>query len=289
MKAEHRLLLGAAAHGREEITWTGAALVGILNVTPDSFSDGGSHTSVEEAVEAGVQMVASGALLVDVGGESTRPGARPVGTQEELARVLPVVEGLRERGVRVSIDTRNADVAEAAVAAGACLVNDVSGLRDPRMIEVCARSGVPAVIVHMLGEPGTMQTDPRYEDVVGEVTAYLLEAANRAIAAGVPSVVIDPGIGFGKTVEHNLALLRATQRLAGHGHPVMVGASRKNFLGKLTGVAVPRDRVGASLAAHMYAAEHGAALLRVHDVEAHRQALALASALEGTGIGELCG
>lgn len=265
--------------------WTGPAVVGVLNVTPDSFSDGGAHGSVEAALAAGMQMAEAGALFVDVGGESTRPGAAPVGEDAELERVLPVVEGLSARGVRVSIDTRHPAVAEAAVAAGAALVNDVSGLRDARMVEVCAAAGVPAVIVHMRGDPRTMQLDPTYDDVVSEVTEYLLEAAERALAAGVPSVVIDPGIGFGKTIEHNLDLLRATGRLAEYGHPVMVGASRKGFIGRLSGVEQPRGRLAGSLAAHLYVAERGAALLRVHDVEAHRQALSILSALFGAQSG----
>lgn len=280
MHAEHTLALG---HGAEVLSWTGPALVGVLNVTSDSFSDGGSYESTAAAVEAGVGMAAQGALFVDVGGESTRPGAAPVSQAEERARVLPVVAGLAGSGVRVSIDTRHAAVAEAAIAAGAALVNDVSGLRDPAMVDVCALAGVPAVIMHMLGEPATMQADPRYDDVVREVSEYLASAAERALAAGVPSVVIDPGIGFGKTLEHNLALLRATDRLAALGHPVMVGASRKAFLGRIAGVSEARQRLGASVAAHLWAARCGAALLRVHDVEAHRQALAVASALAADG------
>jgi len=281
----HRLSWTGRTQERSELEWTGPALVGVLNVTPDSFSDGGSLDSVEDAVAVGVGMAEAGALFVDVGGESTRPGAAPVTESEELARVLPVVEGLSARGVRVSIDSRHAAVAEAALAAGAAVVNDVSGLRDAEMIAVCAAAGVPVVIVHMQGDPQTLQLGPTYEDVVGEVSEYLLEAAERALAAGVPSVVIDPGIGFGKTLEHNLELIRATGRLAGTGHPVMVGASRKGFVGRLTGVAEPRDRLAGSLAAHLYAAERGAALLRVHDVDAHRQALSVLGALRGASSG----
>jgi len=279
----HELPLG---RGGEVLAWAGPALVGVLNVTPDSFSDGGSHGSVDAAVAAGAAMAAQGALFVDVGGESTRPAAKPVTEVEELARVLPVVEGLVRSGVRVSIDTRHAAVAEAAIGAGAAIVNDVSGLRDPAMLEVCVAAGVPVVIGHMLGDPTTMQVDPRYDDVVAEVGQYLRAAAERALAAGVPSVVIDPGIGFGKTLEHNLDLLRATDRLARTGHPVMVGASRKGFLGRITGVEEPRERLGASLAAHLWVARLGAALLRVHDVEAHRQALAVFAALAAGEGGE---
>jgi dihydropteroate synthase len=219
-------------------------------------------------------------MIVDVGGESTRPGAAPVDADEERRRVLPVVEALAGAGVVVSVDTRKPEVASAALAAGAALVNDVSGLREPRMVDVCARAGAPAVIMHMLGEPRTMQRDPRYGDVVAEVSAYLLAAAERALAAGVPGVVLDVGLGFGKTLEHNLALLNATGRLAAHGHPVLVGASRKSFLGRLTGVERPADRLGATIAAHLHAVRLGAALLRVHDVEPHRQALSVTAALE---------
>jgi len=267
--------------GATELRWRGAALMGVVNVTPDSFSDGGATYAAEAAVAAGLRLAAEGALIVDVGGESTRPGAAAVDADEELARVLPVVAALAERGVVVSVDTRKPLVAERALAAGAALVNDVSGLRDPRMVAVCAAAGAPAVIVHMRGEPATMQQDPRYDDVVADVGAYLAAAAGRALDAGVPSVVLDAGIGFGKTVEHNLALLHATPRLAALGHPVLVGASRKSFLGRLAGVPEPKDRLAATLAAHLHAARRGAALLRVHDVAAHRQALAVAAALDG--------
>ncbi len=276
MDAEHRLVLRG---GSAELAWRGAAIVGVLNVTPDSFSDGGRHGSVASAVAAGREMVTAGALFVDVGGESTRPGALPVGVDVELARVLPVVAGLADLGVVVSIDTMHPAVAEAAFDAGASILNDVAGLREPRMVEVAAAAGAPVIVVHMQGEPASMQVAPRYDDVVREVGDYLLLKAEEALGAGVPSVVLDPGIGFGKTLQHNLTLLRATRALARHGHPVMVGASRKGFLGRLTGVEKPGDRLGASLAVHLHAAQAGAALLRVHDVEAHRQALAVATAL----------
>lgn len=280
-QAEHVLRFGRTLPGGgTELRWRGAALMGVVNVTPDSFSDGGATLSPADAVAAGLRHAEQGALVVDVGGESTRPGAAPVDAQEELGRVLPVVEALAAEGVVVSVDTRKPEVAAAALEAGAALVNDVSGLRDPRMVEVCAAAGAPAVVMHMLGEPRTMQLDPRYDDVVAEVSGYLLAAAERALAAGVPSVVLDVGLGFGKTLEHNLALLNATPQLAAHGHPVLVGASRKSFLGRVAGVERPADRLGATIAAHLHAARLGAALLRVHDVEPHRQALAVAAALE---------
>src|SRR5690606_8209109 len=249
--------------------------------TPDSFSDGGATYAAEAAVAAGLRLAAEGALIVDVGGESTRPGAAAVDADEELARVLPVVAALAERGVVVSVDTRKPLVAERALAAGAALVNDVSGLRDPRMVAVCAAAGAPAVIVHMRGEPATMQQDPRYDDVVADVGAYLAAAAGRALDAGVPSVVLDAGLGFGKTVEHNLARLHATPRLAALGDPVLGGAWRKSSLGRLAGGPEPRGRLAATVAAHLPAARRGAARLRVRDVAAHRQALAVAAALDG--------
>lgn len=281
-EAEHVLRFGRPLPGGAvELRWRGAALMGVVNVTPDSFSDGGAFEHPRDAVAAGLRLVEQGALVVDVGGESTRPGAAPVDDDEEMGRVLPVVAGLVAEGVVVSVDTRKPRVAEAALAEGAALVNDVAGLRDARMVEVCANAGAPAVVMHMLGDPRTMQADPRYHDVVADVTGYLLAAAERALAAGVPSVVLDVGLGFGKTVEHNLALLNATGALAAHGHPVLVGASRKSFLGRVAGVERPADRLGATLAAHLHAARLGAALLRVHDVEPHRQALAVAAALEG--------
>ncbi len=280
-EAEHALSFGRPLPGGgAELKWRGAALMGVVNVTPDSFSDGGVAFARDDAVAAGLRLAAEGALVVDVGGESTRPGAAPVDAEEETRRVLPVVEALAASGVVVSVDTRKPAVAAAALAAGAALVNDVSGLRDPAMVEVCAREGAPAVVMHMLGEPRTMQLEPRYEDVVAEVTSYLLAAAERALDAGVPDVIVDVGLGFGKTLEHNLALLDATGELASHGHPVLVGASRKSFLGRLAGVERPADRLGATLAAHLHAARLGAALLRVHDVAPHRQALAVAAALE---------
>lgn len=217
--------------------------------------------------------------MIDVGGESTRPGAAPVGAAEELKRIMPTIEGLADAGVLVSVDTRKPEVAERALAAGARIVNDIAGLSDPAMRQVCAAAGAPAVLMHMRGEPRTMQDEPLYEDVVAEVLAFLSESAERALAAGVPDVLIDPGLGFGKTLEHNLALLRATAELAAGAHGVLIGASRKGFLGTLSGTPVARERLGATLAAHLAAAGAGVAMLRVHDVEAHRQALLVATAL----------
>jgi dihydropteroate synthase len=292
--ASHRLLFGRAVPGAERegdawvLRWRAAALMGIVNVTPDSFSDGGRFVGdPAAAVEAGLAQWQQGAAFVDVGGESSRPGAERVPEGEELRRVLPVVSGLAERGVRVSIDTVKPVVAEEAVKAGACLVNDVGGLAAPSMRAVCAEHGVPAVVVHMQGEPRTMQRAPRYRDVVGEVERVLLERADRARTDGVRSVLIDPGIGFGKTVEHNLALLSATRRLAGHGLPLLIGASRKRMIARLSAAdgedPEPLQRLPGTLALHLFAAEHGAALLRVHDVAEHRQALAAYAALDEAG------
>lgn len=284
---EHSLRFARPAPGthadgqRHLLRWRGAALVGIVNVTPDSFSDGGRYRG-DAAVAHARALRAAGALMIDVGGESTRPGAEPVAADEELRRVLPVIEALAADGdCLVSIDTMKPEVAAAALGSGAHLVNDVGGLGDPRMIEVAAEAGAPAIVMHMRGTPQTMQRDPRYREVVSEVEAFLTERAAAALAAGVCDVVVDPGIGFGKRLEHNLALLRETRRLGSGPYPLMIGASRKGFLGRISGTTSARERDPASLAVHLYAAERGAALLRVHDVAAHRQALAVWAALGG--------
>jgi dihydropteroate synthase len=242
--------------------------MGILNVTPDSFSDGGRYLDPDAAIAHGLAMVADGAAVIDVGGESTRPGAAPVDEAEERRRVLPVLSALAPH-VRLSIDTRHASVAEAAIAAGATLVNDVSA----SLFEVAAAHGVGWIAMHMRGEPSTMQDDPRYDDVVAEVREYLVVRAEEARAAGVDEVWIDPGFGFGKTVEHNLALLHRLGELAGTGFPVVAGTSRKGFLGALTGGAPVDDRLEASLATAVVAAANGASMVRVHDVAHHVRAM----------------
>ncbi len=249
--------------------------MGVLNVTPDSFSDGGRWLDPDAAVAHGLAMVAEGADVIDVGGESTRPGAEPVAEDEEARRVLPVVEALAPH-VRVSVDTRRAGVAEKAVAAGATFVNDVSASLE----RVAAEAGVGWVAMHMRGEPRTMQAAPEYGDVVAEVRAFLVERAERARDAGVAEVWIDPGIGFGKTTAHNLSLLRELRSLVATGWPVLVGASRKTFLGRVTaepdGPPVPPDdRLEASLAAAVWAVDRGAAMVRVHDVRPTVQAVRL--------------
>ena len=264
---------------------TGSAevlLMGVVNVTPDSFSDGGRYYELDTAVAHALQLVREGADIVDIGGESTRPGAAPVEVDEELRRVVPVVRDLASAGVAVSIDTRHAAVAEAAVVAGACLVNDVSGLRSPAMRAVAARHGVPAVAMHMpVDDPAVMQRHTDYVDVVGDVVAFLRDHAALALAEGVPTVIVDPGIGFGKTVEQNVALVRRLDELVALGHPVLVGASRKRFIGVLTGVEQPEERVAGTVAVHLAAVGRGARLIRAHDVAAHRQALAMWRAVAG--------
>jgi len=252
-----------------------ALVMGILNVTPDSFSDGGSWFEPESAIRRGHELIAQGADIVDVGGESSRPGAVEVPVDEELRRVLPVVEALSPH-VRVSVDTVKEQVAEAAVAAGATLVNDVSASLWP----VAARHGVGWVAMHRQGTPATMQDDPRYDDVVGEVRDLLAARAAAARDAGVTEVWIDPGIGFGKTVDHNLALLARLDVLVATGHRVLVGTSRKAFLGRLAagpdGVPAPPDeRLAGSLATATYALQQGAGMVRVHDVAATVQAARL--------------
>lgn len=258
--------------------------MGVVNVTPDSFSDGGAHASAEDAIAAGREMAAAGAALVDVGGESTRPGAADVSVEEELRRVLPVVEGLAGLAVSVSVDTTKAEVARRALEAGAVMVNDVTALRgDPALADVVADAGAYLCLMHMQGTPRTMQLDPRYDDVVADVTAFLEERLSAAVAAGVPEelVCLDPGIGFGKTPDQNLALVRGLPRLCALGRPVLVGLSRKSTLARITlgpGARVASD--AASVGAAVVAFAHGASLFRAHDVPAHVDALAVAAALE---------
>jgi dihydropteroate synthase len=257
--------------------------MGVVNVTPDSFSDGGRFRASGAAVEHGLALAAAGADILDVGGESTRPGADPVSAEEELDRVLPVVEGLAARSdVPLSIDTTKLEVARAALAAGASIVNDVSALRfSPGIAELAAETGAGLVLMHMRGEPRTMQRDPLYDDLLAEVGAHLREAARRAEAAGVDrrSIVVDPGIGFGKTARDSWRLLTGLLDLA-PGYPVLVGHSRKSFLDP-EARRPPADRLPQSLAAGLLAALNGAAILRVHDVEAHARMLEAYRGYEG--------
>jgi dihydropteroate synthase len=255
----------------------------VINVTPDSFSDGGRYLDAEAAVAHGLQLEAEGATLLDVGGESTRPGAAPVPEAEELRRVIPVIEGLIGSGskAQVSIDTSKAGVAVRALAAGASLVNDVTALRgDPKMAGVVADAGADCCLMHMLGDPRTMQRDPHYDDVVGEVKAFLEERTAFAVRAGIAleRILLDPGIGFGKTVAHNLELLRRLDELVALGRPVVIGTSRKSFLGRLTGREAPDERVAATIATNVIAYERGARVFRVHDVAPVRDALVVTAA-----------
>jgi dihydropteroate synthase len=241
--------------------------MGIVNITPNSFSDGGRYFDAARAIEHGLRLHGEGADVVDVGGESTRPGAEPVSEQAELARVMPVVEALVRDGVTVSIDTLKPGVMLAAIQAGAAIVNDVNGLRAPGAVEAVAGAGVGACIMHMQGTPATMQDDPQYDDVVGEVGAFLLERAEVLENAGVgrDHIVLDPGFGFGKSLEHNRELFRAIPRLAALGYPLLVGVSRKRMIGEITGRGMD-ERTAGSVAAALLAAQNGASVLRVHDV-----------------------
>lgn len=258
-------------------------VMGVVNVTPDSFSDGGRFTEREAAVAQAARLADEGADIVDVGGESTRPGADPVSIDEELARAVPVIEGLRAARPEavISIDTRRAVVAAAAIEAGAAIVNDVCAGRDPEMLPLVAEAGAGLVLMHMLGDPATMQNEPRYDDVVAEVQEFLRERIEAAIFAGVASesLAIDPGIGFGKDLEHNLALLRGVSTFAHLGAAVVIGVSRKRFIGALTGVEDPADRVDGSVAAASWCAANGADVVRVHDVAATVRALRVTDAI----------
>ena len=251
-------------------------VMGIVNVTPDSFSDGGDHASTDAAVAHALKLAAEGADLLDVGGESTRPGAQEVPLEEELRRVVPVIERLaRQTGLPISVDTCKPEVMRAAVQAGAGMINDVCALRREGAMDTAAALGVPVVLMHMLGEPRSMQEDPRYDDVVAQVHRFLAERIFAAELAGIPKkhLVADPGFGFGKTTAHNLELLAGLERLAELGVPVLAGLSRKRSIGELTGRQVPAERVAGSVAAHLLAAQRGARIVRVHDVAATVDAL----------------
>ena len=251
-------------------------LMGIVNVTPDSFSDGGAHDTADAAVAHALRLVEEGADALDIGGESTRPGAAEVEVEEELRRVVPVIERLAAQvAVPISIDSSKPEVMRAAVQAGAGMINDVYGLRREGALDAAAALGVPVVLMHMQGEPRSMQAAPQYDDVVGEVHRFLAERIFAAEMAGIPKqrIVVDPGFGFGKDTAHNLQLLAQFERFAELGVPVLAGLSRKRSIGELTGRDVPADRVAGSVAAHLIAAQRGAAIVRVHDVAATVDAL----------------
>ncbi|HXF32760.1 MAG TPA: dihydropteroate synthase [Solirubrobacterales bacterium] len=257
--------------------------MGVVNVTPDSFSDGGLYLDPAAAITHGRELAADGAAILDVGGESTRPGADQVAVEEELRRAVPVVAGLAEVGVEISVDTSKAPVAAAALDVGATIVNDVTALRgDPEMAGLVAERGAGVVLMHMAGDPRTMQVNPEYGDVVTEVRDFLAARLTAAVAAGIDEsrIWLDPGIGFGKTAEHNFELLRGLDRLVALGRPILVGTSRKSFLGRADG-SEPDDRLGGTIATSILAAAAGASVLRVHDVSEMSQALTMASAVLG--------
>ncbi|MET1023495.1 MAG: dihydropteroate synthase [Pseudoxanthomonas sp.] len=258
-------------------------VMGIVNVTPDSFSDGGAHDTLEAAVAHGLKLAAEGADILDIGGESTRPGAQAVPLEEELRRVVPLIERLvRETTLPISIDTFKPEVMRAAVAAGAGMINDIRGLRAEGALETAAGLGVPVVLMHMLGEPQSMQDAPDYDDVVGEVHRFLAERIFAAEMSGIDrkKLVVDPGFGFGKTTAHNMTLLAQLQRFTELGVPVLAGLSRKRSIGELTGREVPTERTAGSVAAHLVAAQRGALILRVHDVAATVDALKVWAAVD---------
>lgn len=257
-------------------------VMGIVNVTPDSFSDGGAHDTLEAAVAHGLRLVAEGADLLDIGGESTRPGAGEVSLEDELRRVIPVIERLAEETeLPISIDTSKPEVMRAAVEAGAGMINDVYGLRRDGALEAAATLGVPVVLMHMQGEPRSMQAAPDYDDVVANVHRFLAERIFAAEMAGIGKkrIIVDPGFGFGKNTAHNLALLAQLERFSELGVPVLVGLSRKRSIGELTGREQPLERVSGSVAAHLIAAQRGAKILRVHDVAATVDALKIWNAV----------
>ncbi len=266
---------------------TGPVVVGILNVTPDSFSDGGDFLDPEAAAEHAATMLDEGAGILDLGGESTRPGSDPVSQEEEIRRVIPVIERVltvRQEAV-ISVDTYRAGTAAAAIEAGARIINDVTALRsDPRMASVVKEAACPVILMHMKGEPKTMQSEPHYEDVVREVRDFLARRAEYAVSAGIgpENVIVDPGIGFGKNLEHNLTLLRNLDAIVDLGFPVLIGASRKTFIGRITGVQEARERAFGTVATTVLAYERGATFFRVHDVRANREALAVAEAVLDT-------
>ncbi len=256
-------------------------VMGILNVTPDSFSDGGRFVDADKAVKHAIAMVKDGADIIDVGGESTRPGAAPVPEDVELARVIPVVKRLARRGIVVSVDTSSPRVMREALDCGAAIINDVRSFTRPGALRAVAGTGAGVVIMHMQGDPRTMQNDPRYDDVTAEVLAFLAVQDARLLSAGIPEECIcwDPGFGFAKNVEHNFRLLADTEKLASYDRPVLVGLSRKSSIGIVTGIKKPEERVHGSVAAHLLAVLKGASVLRVHDVRAMRSALDVLKAM----------
>jgi dihydropteroate synthase len=262
-------------------------IMGIVNVTPDSFSDGGQHSSIDAAIAHARQLVSEGADILDIGGESTRPGANAISVQEECARVVPVIDGCRDLGVTISIDSRKADVMAAAVAAGATLINDVSALEyDPSSLNFVAESGLPVCLMHSLADPKVMQDNPSYDDVVADVMAYLRGRVEVCEAAGIArgNIIVDPGIGFGKTVDHNLLLIKSLSAFQALGCDILLGASRKSFIGRITHEPEASKRIIGSVAVALHGAQAGARILRVHDVKETRQALEIWRAIDNASF-----
>ncbi len=267
----------AKVSGKNVVEWprgrldfsAGCIVMGVLNVTPDSFSDGGQFFDTDKAIAHGVKMAADGAAMIDVGPESTRPGARPVSVDEQIKRAVPVIKALAKKvAVPISIDTHRLEVAQAALEAGASIINDITALSDERLAKLAAEQQVPVVLMHMQGTPATMQAEPKYDDVVSEVLQFLLERAKRAERFGIPRerIFIDPGIGFGKTLEHNLLLLKNIRKFVETVYRVLVGTSRKSFIGKLTGKEKPDERIFGTAATVALCAITGVSIVRVHDV-----------------------
>jgi dihydropteroate synthase len=257
--------------------------MGVLNVTPDSFSDGGQFLDADKAIERGEQMAGEGAAIIDVGGESTRPGSASISDEEQIRRVVPVIEAIAKKvNIPISIDTYNYEVAKAALEAGAAMINDITALSDERMGELASEQQVPVVLMHMQGRPQTMQIEPKYKDVVGEVLRFLLERAKRAEQFGIERdrIFIDPGIGFGKTTEHNLLLLRNIDRFVDSGYRVCVGTSRKSFIGKITGKGKPADRIFGTAATVALCVSAGVSIVRVHDVAEMADVVKVANAIQ---------
>ncbi|MGB7297677.1 MAG: dihydropteroate synthase [Candidatus Aminicenantales bacterium] len=278
----HRFRVRGKAFDLGPRTW----LIGVVNVTPDSFFNGGLYFEPARAIERALALAAEGADIVDIGGESSRPGSSPIPAKEEKKRILPVIEVLKQKkDVLISVDTSKAEVAEAALAAGADIINDISAGRfDPRMLPLVGRSGAGLILMHMKGTPRTMQLAPHYDDVVGEVKAFLGDRLEAAISAGVSTenIILDPGIGFGKTLEHNLTLLNSLGSLAGLGRPLLIGVSRKSFIGKILEVET-QDRLEGTIAASIVGILRGASLLRVHDIQPVKRAVAVVEAILSQG------
>ena len=269
----------------------GPLIMGILNVTPDSFSDGGQFLDSDKAVEHGLKMAADGAAIIDIGGESTRPGSQTVPPPEQTDRVVPVIEALRKRtDVPISIDTKNVEVAQSALDAGASIINDITALSDQRMTELAGERNVPVILMHMQGTPATMQAEPKYKDVVAEVLDYLLVRAKQTEQYGISKerIFIDPGIGFGKTLDHNLTLLRNIDRFVAGGYRVLVGTSRKSFIGKITGKEDPAKRIFGTAATVALCAAAGVSILRVHDVAQMVEVVKVTKAIKNACGTKLC-